>query len=133
MAGMVLVFWAGVCCAQQAEKEKAAAEAALSWLALVDAGSYAASWQSAALYFRNAVTQELWEQSMKSIRQPLGAVNGRQVRSAQYMTEMPGAPDGEYVVVLMETSFQNKKNAMETVTPMLDADGQWRVSGYYIK
>ena len=28
---------------------------------------------------------------------------------------------------------ENKKSGIETVTPMLDNDGQWRVSGYFIK
>jgi len=32
-----------------------------------------------------------------------------------------------------DTSFANKKAAIETVTPMLDTDGTWRVAGYYIK
>ena len=40
---------------------------------------------------------------------------------------------GEYVVIQFETSFENKKAAVETVTPMMDKDGIWRVSGYYIK
>jgi Protein of unknown function (DUF4019) len=31
------------------------------------------------------------------------------------------------------TSFEHKAAATETVTPMKDVDGQWRVSGYYIK
>jgi hypothetical protein len=44
-----------------------------------------------------------------------------------------GPPDGEYVVIQFETSFENKKSAIETVTPMLDQDGKWRVSGYFIK
>ncbi|MEJ2473814.1 MAG: DUF4019 domain-containing protein [Desulfobacterales bacterium] len=29
--------------------------------------------------------------------------------------------------------LENKTAAVETITPMLDKDGQWRVSGYYIK
>jgi hypothetical protein len=37
------------------------------------------------------------------------------------------------VVLQYQTSFANKKDAVETVTPMRDKDGQWRVSGYYIK
>ena len=32
-----------------------------------------------------------------------------------------------------ESSFEHKASAVETVTPMKDADGTWRVSGYYIK
>ena len=49
------------------------------------------------------------------------------------MTSLPGAPDGEYVVIQFDTSFTNKKVAVETVTPMKDEDGIWRVSGYYVK
>jgi len=37
------------------------------------------------------------------------------------------------VVIRYDASFANKKSAIETVTPMLDKDGQWRVSGYFIK
>ncbi|HWN92533.1 MAG TPA: DUF4019 domain-containing protein, partial [Verrucomicrobiae bacterium] len=46
---------------------------------------------------------------------------------------LPGAPDGEYVVIQYETAFENKASAVETITPMLDKDGSWRISGYYIK
>jgi hypothetical protein len=46
---------------------------------------------------------------------------------------LPGAPDGEYVVIQFEASFEKKKAAVETVTPMVDEDGEWRVSGYYLK
>jgi hypothetical protein len=55
------------------------------------------------------------------------------MRTKNYKTSLPGAPDGEYVVIQFGTSFENKKTAIETVTPMLDKDGKWRVSGYYIK
>jgi hypothetical protein len=37
------------------------------------------------------------------------------------------------VVIQYETIFEKKQSAIETVTPMLDKDGKWRVSGYYIK
>jgi hypothetical protein len=50
-----------------------------------------------------------------------------------YKTSLPGAPDGDYVVIQFVTSFGNKKSAIETVTPMLEKDGSWRVSGYYIR
>jgi hypothetical protein len=57
----------------------------------------------------------------------------RKLKSKKYTTSLPGAPDGKYVVIQYETSFEHKKSAIETVTPMLDKDGKWRVSGYYIK
>jgi hypothetical protein len=63
----------------------------------------------------------------------MGDLISRNVKSARYTDSLPGAPDGEYVVIQFSTSFTNKKTAIETVTPMKDPDGKWRVSGYYIK
>jgi hypothetical protein len=36
-------------------------------------------------------------------------------------------------VLQYTTRFADRANAVETVTPMLDADGTWRVSGYFLK
>jgi hypothetical protein len=114
-------------------KESIAVQVAQEWLATVDSERYDESWEIAADYFKNAVTIAQWRQAMVSVRKPLGKVNSRQLKSKQLMTELPGAPDGEYVVIQYETSFEHKKSAIETITPMLDKDGKWRVSGYYIK
>ena len=99
----------------------------------MDRGDYAKSWENAAEYFRNAVTKQQWKLSLTAVRQPLREVVSRKLKSTQYATSLPGAPDGEYVVIQFETSFTNKKTSIETITPMLDKDGKWRVSGYYIK
>jgi hypothetical protein len=45
---------------------------------------------------------------------------------------LPGAPEGEYVVIQYETQFEHKAGAIETVTPLREKDGSWRVSGYFI-
>ena len=136
IAGLVsvgLLLVVGVAMAQEADKEKAAVSMAEKWLAAVDGGQFAGSWQEAATYFRNAVSKEQWEQSLQAVRKPLGKLKSRQVLSKSYKTSMPGAPDGEYVVIQFKTSFENKALAVETVTPMMDKDGKWRVSGYFIK
>lgn len=119
--------------AAEPEKEKAAVVTAEKWVILVDDGKYAESWKEAAEYFRNAVRQDQWEQMARAVRQPLGKLVSRKVKTSIHKTALPGAPDGEYVVIEFETSFENKKTAIETVTPMLDKDGKWRVSGYFIK
>ena len=113
--------------------EKAALTSAGAWLGLVDGGKYAESWDQAAEYFRNAVTKEQWVASLGAVRTPLGKLVSRKLKSKKYTKTLPGAPDGEYVVIEYETQFEKKKSATETVTPMLDKDGKWRVSGYYIK
>ena len=113
--------------------EEQAQAAAKAWLALVDAGQYQESWASAASFFKGAVSQEKWRQQMQAFRQPLGKMTSRKLKSAKYTKTLPGAPDGEYVVIQYQTSFAKKKSAVETITPMLDSDGKWKVSGYYIK
>jgi len=114
------------------EAERLAVESAGEWLVLVDNGDYGGSWQQAAGYFRSAVTREKWEQGVGGVRKPLGAVVSRKVKSKTYATSLPGAPDGEYVVIKYDTTFENKRASVETVTPMRDSDGRWRVSGYYV-
>jgi len=128
-----LVFAAGLAFAAEMEKEKAAVLAAEKWLAIIDKGQYDESWKQAAGFFKSAVKQDQWVQSLQAVRKPLGKLISRQVKSRKYTTSLPGAPDGEYVVIEFETSFKNKKSAVETVTPMMERDGSWRVSGYYIK
>jgi hypothetical protein len=113
--------------------EKAAVEVANQWVALVDEGKYAQSWDSAAGYFKGAVKKGQWEASLSAGRKPLGRVLSRKVKAKQYTTTLPGAPDGQYVVIQYETSFERKASALETVTPMREKDGKWRVAGYYIR
>lgn len=127
---LALVFGGAV---QAGEAEDAAVDAATGWLALVDAGDYADSWTEAAEYFRKAVTQEQWIDAMEAVRQPLGDRVSRELKSAELASTLPGAPDGEYVVIQFTTRFEHKASAVETVTPMKDPDGAWRVSGYFIK
>jgi hypothetical protein len=43
------------------------------------------------------------------------------------------APPGEYVILQFDTQFENRSGVVETVTPMREKDGSWRVSGYFIK
>jgi hypothetical protein len=119
--------------ASDAGKEKAAVSAAEKWLAAIDAGQYAESWKEAAELFRNALTQEQWVNSLQAGRKPLGKLVSRKVLMKTYNTSLPGAPDGEYVVIQFQTSFENKRTSIETVTPMMEKDKKWRVSGYYIK
>lgn len=124
-----------VCLAAAADQraEEEALAAAETWLALVDDGKYSESWETTAVLFRSVVTKKQWEQALNAARKPLGRLLSRRLKSKQYATSLPGAPDGEYVVIQYEASFENKKAAVETVTPMADEDGSWRVSGYYIR
>ena len=113
--------------------EDAAQNAAESWLKLVDDGHYAASWEQAAKLFKGVVRQADWEHMAGGVRSPLGRLVSRKLKSREYTEKMPGAPDGKYVIIQYDTVFENKASAVETVTPMLDPDNAWRVSGYFIR
>lgn len=117
-----------------AEKATAkAVPAAEAWLKLVDSGAYEESWDQAAPMFKDRVQKNDWTNAAQAVREPLGPVEERTVETTRYATELPGAPDGHYVIIQFRTVFANKKNSVETVTPMLTDGGTWRVSGYYIK
>jgi hypothetical protein len=115
-----------------AAKINTAVESAKAWLLLVDSEKYGESWENSAGVFRNSVTKEKWEQMMLDIRKSLGKAVSRELKGSEYKTSLPGAPDGEYVVIQFSTSFENKKSSVETITPMLEKDGTWKVAGYYI-
>jgi len=115
------------------ESETRATAAALSWLALIDSGRYADSWREASANFRRAITEKGWENSLHVARDALGKVLSRNVQVTKEAVSLPGAPDGHYVVIQLNTSFVSKASAIETVTFSLEQDGQWRAAGYYIR
>ena len=112
---------------------KAATDAAQQWLALVDAGKYGESWDQASTFFKEKLTKEQWQQALNQVRTPLGKLESRQFKAAQYTTQVPNAPPGKYMIIQYRTKFANGGPMIETITPMLDKDGTWRVSGYFIK
>ena len=130
VAAVALVAAAGWA---QEKPEAQAALAAQAWLALTDTGLYAQSWNEAAGSFRAHITQEQWVETAKKVRTPLGKVKARKIAQAKYTKDIPGAPAGEYVILQYSTSFEKLSSATETVVPVLDRDGTWRVSGYFIK
>lgn len=131
---LVLSVMAGANSAQAADSEEQAATAAASkWLELVDKGEYGQSWGQASGYFKNSVKKGQWQAEVSAARRPLGKCVERKLKSAIPAKSLPGAPDGDYVVIQYNTAFEKKRSALETVTPMKETDGQWRISGYFIK
>lgn len=114
-------------------KTAGAIKAAEEFLLLIDTSQYAKSWEEASSFFKSQLSKETWVKQISSLRPAFGKVTNRTILGAQNVSQLPGAPDGQYVVIQYNTSFENKRKAVETVTPMLDKDGKWRVSGYYIQ
>ena len=112
--------------------EVAATTAVEVWLGMIDDGRYPESWQSAGSLFKATVPQDKWLEILKTGRQPMGKLLARTQTSRQFMRTLPGAPGGQYVVCRYNASYENKKTATETITSVLDVDGQWRVVGYFV-
>jgi hypothetical protein len=118
---------------EHGDKTSAATSAAEAWLKMVDDGNYPQSWTETGAIFQGVVTKDSWDESLKAVRKPLGKVNSREVSTTHYSTTLPGAPDGEYVVLQFNSSFEDKNSAVETVSMTLQKDGKWRTDGYFIK
>ncbi len=115
-----------------ADAVKKAKEAAEVWLKVIDAGEYGQSWEEMSALAKSAVTKAQWARDAAMLGS-LGKLKSRTLLSAKYATSVPGAPDGEYVIMEYESSFENKAKAVETITPMKDTDEAWRVAGYLVQ
>jgi len=69
--------------------------AAESWISLIDRGAYTESWDRAAEIFQARMDRWRWIESLETNRAPLGEVQSRKFRSAQYVADLPDSPRGE--------------------------------------
>ena len=113
--------------------ERDATDAARAWLRLVDAGRHPASWASAACLLREAVGPLDWDAALRQVRDPLGRCYWRRLQSRAAVEGPAGEWRGPYVVIRFESAFERQTRVVETITPMLDPDGRWRVAAYFIR
>jgi hypothetical protein len=108
-----------------------AVTAMTTWLHLIDAGKYGDSWEQASVLFKGALSRDRWVSAMEGGRKPLGDLVKRYLKSADYRTSLPGAPDGQYFVIQFNASFSGKAEAVETVTAVREGN-DWKAAGYFI-
>lgn len=99
--------------------------AAEKWLALVDSGDFAQSWDQSASMFRDGVhttvlfnrgmSEERWQSSAAALQTQLGKAESRSLRSKRYTEELPDEPDRACVVLEYETSFGGQQNVVKKV------------------
>jgi hypothetical protein len=131
-----VVAFAGCGVAAAADEDIDTTEAmavAHQWLELVDGGRGRDAYAAAAESFRKGIEQLKWEVTADTVRNTLGGVMGRKFRTSYYTRTLPGAPDGEYVLIYYDTRFEKKALATELVTCEREKDGIWRVGGYWVK
>jgi hypothetical protein len=118
---------------QDDQAEGAAQIAAERWLALIDARKYPEAWEQAATLLKSQASRDVFAEDVRQARETLGAFASRALSSRSYTTHVPGAPDGEYVVVRMHARFADSLETFETITVCKGSDGVWRVGGYFVR
>lgn len=115
-----------------AADELAAQRQALGFLGYLDLGRYADSYAYTGMLIRTQLDRDAFSTQIQKTRVGAGALQSRELIDAAYTTTLPGAPEGQYVVLHYHVSFANRQDAVETLT-LAFAKGYWRIVGYYIK
>ena len=117
----------------QDPRVSAAVAAARDWLLMTDHGDAEESFKRAGARFRGAMSVAQWQAALARERAPRGAVVQRTVTQTALQRSLPGMPEGDYALLQFRTSFAKQTEAGESVTLEREADGAWRVIGYFIK
>ena len=111
----------------------AAVIAAENWLELVDGRNITGSWGATAEIFKKGGNLAQWQSALEEGSKVYGKLVSRQLREALYKSKLPGGGRGHFVVIQYDSVYENREKVLETITPMLEKDGHWRVAGYIVK
>jgi hypothetical protein len=103
-----------------------------NWLALVDQGQYARSWDVGSFNFKATIKRDEWVKALEKLRRPLGEVRSREVMDIRWAVDPKGLPKGDYMVFVYKTQFTNKANAYELLTLQQAGDGSWHILTYTV-
>src|SRR6266702_4407546 len=95
--------------------DQEARDAALSWLAMVDAGQYAKAYVARPPRIKSGGTEEQFIRGMRAWRYPLGRPRSREFLKVVHKHQLLGSPDGDYQLIGFKTSFEHKATAAEAV------------------
>lgn len=115
------------------EDNEAKLAVVMSWLQMIDSGKYAEAWNLNSSFTRALESEKVWSEKLRFMREPLGDLLGRKIKSTQTSVNIAGAPVGRYMVYTFKSEFAPSHSALETVTFILQNDGKWRVLGYSIQ
>jgi hypothetical protein len=127
-----LLFFSGSTLATDLRIEADIDRHARAWLVPIDNRDPDAAWESSSELMRSTVPKSDWEKALRPIA-AFGTVNRRTPTSVTFSVKLPGAPDGQYVVINYDTAFTGKEKTVESVILRREADGLWRGVGYRVQ
>ena len=98
-----------------------------AWLALMDKGDYAGTWQTASPGFRMVVGEAEWVGKCVKVRQPLGNVLSRHLKTSGLRLF------GRCFKARFATRFDGGFDAVETVQFSRQPDGSWKAITYIVR
>jgi len=96
-----------------------------AWLALIDAGELADSWDGISTELKAKFAKQAWPDALGGLLKKAGRFDKRSFKSAVLSSP-------EQAVVDFESSFSKAKLATETIYLKRETDGKWHVSSYSI-
>ena len=117
--------------APSVEDQEAARQAAEEWLAYIDEGDIAQSYETAAQLLKDQVTQEDWEQSIGEVQGQTGELQSRSFSTAQALPAPSEDPQGEYLAVQYASDYA-RLPVQESVVLVKEED-TWKVAGYLVR
>lgn len=115
-----------------AKSDRAAADAELlkaanDWLTLVDDYRWTEAYDATSKSFRELNTLQKWTEVGGKVQPQLGKVLTRNHLSNEFV---PAPPYG-YQMLKFKSSFERKSDTVETLT-LVEEDGKWKVTGYWL-
>ena len=105
-------------------------DAGMKWLALIDSGKAGAAWDLSSQQLKSAVTRDKFVAGMRDARKPYGKLEARTPERFARSHQMPGVPDGDYVLIEYKARFANGEQLTEHLVWKFEDGEIWRVAGY---
>jgi len=86
-----------------------------NYLELLDQGRSEEAWQEMSAIFQALGNQNQWRGRQQAIRAAYGPCASREFHRIDYRQSYNLSPDGQYYTVQFRSSFQNKRDTVETV------------------
>ncbi len=107
--------------------------AAEQFLQLVDTEKYEQSWNVSSALLQEKIFLEVWNRQIQVMRDKVGSLISRKQGKVSVSDWAEDAPDGKYLTLKYQSSFQKQSSAIETIILVLEDEEHWRVAGYFIK
>jgi hypothetical protein len=106
-----------------------------AWMALLDEGKYEECWTNLALSSKESKTMphDTWIIYISGIRKPLGKVKERLPLKQEIINSLQNATDQKGAIISFKSSFENKKEIVETFALIQEKSGEWKVKFYITK